>query len=328
MDQRLFYSRAAAEAGAGDAVLATCIEGRYKAGKALFRAGGLLAYMPAGSEDFWRQLHLPEEDGFCGLIPAPGGGEVFCDPLMPEPKLIIVGAGHVSRALAAMARDCGFTVFVVDERPELLTAERFPGCTLLNEYASGLELFSGVNCYFAVMAGDHQTSEKCLTAVMSRSFAYAGLIGAARRREGVIRRLQEAGIAKEKADGLVMPIGLDIGAETPQEVAVSILAQLIARRREVTRGAACYIPIYEELCGKAESRVLATVIRTEGSAPRAAGSKLIYRPDGSFSGSVGGGSLEEDVLTVAALTMEDGAPRRVLTRSEAGGRVEVFVELI
>ena len=123
-----------------------------------------------------------------------------------------------------------------------------------------------------------------------------------------------------------MPIGLDIGAETPQEVAVSILAQLIAVRRRQDGCGQSDIPLYQTLSDTEESLVLATVIETSGSAPRAPGAKLLLRADGSISGSVGGGALEEDVLTVAAMTMEDGVPRRVFSQSEAGGRVQVFVE--
>lgn len=328
MDQRMFYQVAVAEAKEGEMVLATCVEGQFRGSKALFHEGGLLMALPGETEDFWRRVQLPEKDGFCGLIPGPEEAEVFCDPLVPEPKLIIVGAGHVGQALAKLAQECGFTVFVVDERPELLTEERFPGCTLFNKYTSGLMPFSGGNCYFAIMAADHETSENCMVTVMRRRYAYAGLIGAAARRPGVLQRLREAGIPEEKLNDLVMPIGLDIGAETPAEVAVSILAQLIARRRELTGGVACYIPIYQALSREAEAQVLATVIRTAGSAPRDCGAKLCWRPDGALLGSVGGGALEEDVLTVAALTMEDGVPRRVYSQSEAGGQVEVFVERV
>lgn len=328
MDQRKLYQTAIDEAGSGDTVLATCVEGPCQGSKALFRAGTLLTALPAEAEPFWRQVRLPEDGRFCGLIAAPEESEIFCDPLLPESRLVIIGAGHVACALAAMARDCGFAVAVADDRAGLLTAERFPGCTLFDDYAAGITAYSGGNCYFAVMAADHETSEKCLAAVMKRPYAYAGMIGAARRRPAVLEKLRQAGVPEEKLAELALPIGLDIGAETPAEVAVSILAQLIARRRQLAGGAACYIPVFQELTREAEAQVLATVIRTAGSAPRNCGARLIRRPDGSILGSVGGGSVEEDVLFVAAMTMEDGVPRRVFSQSNAGGRVEVFVERI
>ena len=327
MDRREFYRIALDQAGAGDAVLASCVEGAYQGGKALYQKGVLLAAMPEQAAEFWQSFALPEDKGFRGLLSGPDGAEVFLEPLISEPRLIIVGAGHVAQALAKQASECGFRVFVVDERPWLLTEERFPGCVLLDDF-SALPSFSGRDCYFAVMAADHETSERSLAAVMGGSYAYVGMIGAARRRPGVLSRLREAGISEEKLNALALPIGLDIGAETPAEVAVSILAQLIAVRRGQEGRAESDIPLYQTLSETEESLVLATVIKTEGSAPRDRGAKLLRRVDGSISGSVGGGALEEDVLTVAAMTMEDGVPRRVFSQSEAGGRVQVFVERI
>ena len=327
MNRLEFYKTVLSEAGAGDAVLATCVEGAYRGSKALYRSGVLLAVMPQPAAEFWQRFALPQERGFRGLWSGPEGAELFLEPLISEPRLIIVGAGHVAQALAKQARDCGFKVFVADERPQLLSSERFPGCVLLHDF-SALSSFSGRDCYFAVMAADHETSERSLAAVMGGSYAYAGMIGAARRRPGVLSRLRAAGISEEKLSALALPIGLDIGAETPQEVAVSILAQLIAVRRRQDGGAESDIPLYQTLSDTEESLVLATVIETSGSAPRAPGAKLLLRADGSINGSVGGGALEEDVLTVAAMTMDDGVPRRVFSQSEAGGRVQVFVERI
>lgn len=327
MDRRKFYQTALDNVGAGDTVIAACVEGVDKGGKALYQKGVLQAAMPGQSAGFWQRFALPEDEAFRGLLNGPEGAEIFLEPLVSEPRLIIAGAGHVAQALAKQASACGFRVFVVDERPRLLTPERFPGCVLLDDFSS-LSSFSGRECYFAVMAADHGTSEKCLASIMGGSYAYAGMIGAARRRPGVLSRLRAAGVPEEKLDALALPIGLDIGAETPAEVAVSILAQLIAARRRQDGGAESDIPLYRILSETEESLVLATVIKTEGSAPRDRGAKLLRRADGSISGSVGGGALEEDVLTVAAMTMADGVPRRVFSQSEAGGRVQVFVERI
>ena len=327
MDRREYYKIALDKAGAGDTVAATCVEGIYQGSRALYQKGLLQAALPESSTGFWQQVSLPEDDGFRGLIDGPDSAEVFLEPLVSEPRLIIVGAGHVAQALAKQASVCGFRVFVVDERPQLLTGERFPNCVLMGDF-SALSSFSGRDCYFAIMAADHETSERSLAAVMSGDYAYVGMIGAARRRPGVLSRLREAGIPEEKLKALALPIGLDIGAETPAEVAVSILAQLIAVRRRQNGGAESDIPLYRTLSEKDESLVLATVIKTDGPAPRDRGAKLLRLADGRLVGSVGGGALEEDVLTVAAMTVEDGVPRRVFSQSEAGGRVQVFVERV
>lgn len=327
MDRRGFYKIALDKAGAGDTVAATCVEGAYQGSRALYQKGLLQAALPESSTRFWQQVSLPEDDGFRGLIDGPDGAEVFLEPLVSESRLIIVGAGHVAQALAKQASVCGFRVSVVDDRPQLLTGERFPDCVLISDF-SALSSFSGRDCYFAIMAADHETSERSLAAVMSGSYAYVGMIGAARRRPGVLSRLREAGIPEEKLKALALPIGLDIGAETPAEVAVSILAQLIAVRRRQNGGTESDIPLYRTLSEKDESLVLATVIKTDGPAPRDRGAKLLRLADGRLVGSVGGGALEEDVLTVAAMTVEDGVPRRVFSQSEAGGRVQVFVERV
>lgn len=327
MDHQAFYQSAVRLGGEEDVVLVTCVEGEFRGSKAVFRSKRLHLASPASSAAFWRRIRLPAQQGFCGLFPGPEGSEAFLEPLTPESRLVIVGAGHVGQALAHMARDCGFTVFVADARADLLTAERFPGCTLLEDAAVLPEL-AGPDVYFAVMAATHEQSEAWVAQVLRHTYAYVGLIGAAHRRAGVLDRLRAAGIPEERLADLVMPIGLAIGAETPQEVAVSVLAQLIGCRRKRTAGLFCWLPLYRALAEDGADRVLATVVRTAGSAPRGPGAKLCQWADGRADGSVGGGELEQDVLTVAALTMADGVPRRVYSQSEAGGRVELFVERV
>lgn len=161
-----------------------------------------------------------------------GRMEIFVEPIIPVPRLWLLGAGHVSRPTAALARSVGFDVVVVDEREELNTAERFPGCELrLDDPSDALRRAPlTARDWVLIVTHDHQLDQRALESAAGSQAHYIGLVGSRRK----VFRLVERVLAKRQGalplERVFAPVGLDIGAVTPQEIAVSIVAELVALR--------------------------------------------------------------------------------------------------
>jgi len=159
---------------------------------------------------------------------------LFYDPMFPEEKLLILGGGHVAKALADLAPGLGFAVTVVDDRAEFLAAGRFPEAvrTLQSGFEAAVAAFP-FDCatYAVILTRGHLLDLACVRAVLARPYRYAGFMGSARKTRLVIEQVRREGFDPAKIDALCGPIGLDIAAETPGELAVAIMAELIAVRR-------------------------------------------------------------------------------------------------
>jgi len=161
--------------------------------------------------------------------------EVFIEPLHTKPTVVIIGAGHVGKAVAHLAQWLGFRVVVSDDRPELCTSQAFPEA---NEYLPGhmadlpqqLEFSSPI--YFILTTRGVEIDVPGLPALLETPAEYIGVIGSQKRWAASRVQLFEQGISKEKLDRVHSPIGLDINAETPEEIAVSIMAEIIKLRGE------------------------------------------------------------------------------------------------
>jgi xanthine dehydrogenase accessory factor len=163
-----------------------------------------------------------------------GTVEVLIEPVVPPERLLILGAGHVGQAVAAMARGLGFEVVVVDDRPETLSADLFPERTRLiltdATFAKDLPI-PDERSYVCVVTRCHRTDREALARVLAGHPRYVGLIGSERKKLAIFRELEASGIARSRLDGVHCPIGIEIGAETPAEIAVSILAEIVRERR-------------------------------------------------------------------------------------------------
>jgi xanthine dehydrogenase accessory factor len=160
--------------------------------------------------------------------------EVFLDPLVPDEKLLVLGGGYVGQAVAWHAARLDFTVTVGDDRPEFSSAGRFPPGTETRN-GSYTEIVSRFpfdsSTYVVMVTRGHLTDLECARAVLTKTYRYAGFIGSARK-VGLLReQLAADGFDRQKVQGLHAPIGLDVGAETPEELAIAILAEMVAVRR-------------------------------------------------------------------------------------------------
>lgn len=182
--------------------------------------------------------HLVEHDLGGDLAMCCGGRmAVFIEPIVPQERLFICGAGHVAKPTAALARSVGFRVTVIDDREELLTAERFPECQLeLDEPPQALTQLDLVDGdWVLIVTHDHHLDERTLETAASLPHRYVGLIGSRRKVFRILQRLQ-ARVGLPPLAKVYAPVGLDLGAETPEEIAVSIVGELVALRRGRTQG--------------------------------------------------------------------------------------------
>ena len=167
-----------------------------------------------------------------GLI-CGGQMEVYIDPIAPAPALYIIGAGHVGWHLARMAADAGFRIHVVDDREKFANAERFPAAENIEVDDIGAWLHRAElppSGYAVVVTRGHTHDFEALRALAARDLRYVGLIGSRAKVARIFAALEAEGMPLECLGRVHAPIGLDLGAITPAEIAVSILAELIAIR--------------------------------------------------------------------------------------------------
>jgi xanthine dehydrogenase accessory factor len=163
---------------------------------------------------------------------------VLFERIEPEPHVVVCGAGHVGAALAQLARAIGYRVTLIDDRADFVTRARFPapeiGLLAAHEgWARAVQaaLGTGRGVYVAVVTRGHNEDEECMRAVLAARPDYVGLIGSKRRTNIVLARLRETGADDELLTEVRAPVGLDIGAVAPEEVALAILAEIVAARR-------------------------------------------------------------------------------------------------
>jgi xanthine dehydrogenase accessory factor len=170
------------------------------------------------------------------LKPGSEGPFVFVEPVKSDDTLYLFGAGHIATFIAPLAKMVGFRVVVIDDREEFVNRDRFPNADkLLNRpFADAIDNLSiNSSSYIAIVTRGHVHDRVVLRDALQTSAAYIGMIGSRRKRDIVYRSLIKEGISKERIDPVHCPVGLDIGAETPEEIAVSIVAELVKVRSAI-----------------------------------------------------------------------------------------------
>jgi xanthine dehydrogenase accessory factor len=188
----------------------------------------------------------------------PGAREtnLLFERLQPAPRLVICGAGHVGASLARLAAFAGYHTTLIDDRADFLKRERFPeeqiDLLVADDWNPALlkAIGNGRGVSVAVVTRGHNEDEQCLRVVVRANPDYVGLIGSKRRTSIVIDRLRESGIPEEQLKNIHGPIGLDIGAVTPEEVALAIMSEIVAVRRGGTG-----IPLSYKKSQKAQKQI-------------------------------------------------------------------------
>ncbi|MGB7249771.1 MAG: XdhC family protein [Phormidesmis sp.] len=190
-----------------------------------------------------RRPYLASEYALDALNPECFIEDCFIETIQPPPVLLIIGGGHVAVALALMADFAGFQIAVQDDRPEFVTPERFPQARLLSHSIREMvdSLASHSQLYIALVARGLSQDVEALQTLLLRpcAYQYVGAIGSQKRIRRVCQAVQQQGIPIDELPNFHAPIGLDIGALTPQEIAISICAELIKVRRGGTGRSLC-----------------------------------------------------------------------------------------
>lgn len=162
-----------------------------------------------------------------------GQMDVFLEPILSSETIYLFGAGHTSQSTAKIANMLGFRVIVIDPRPEYNNSERFPDAELYaEEFESAFsKLNIDENSYIVIYTIGHVVDEQCLQFAIDTKAKYIGMIGSRKKAKEVKERLGERGIPQQQIDKVYSPIGLAIGAETPEEIAISILSEIIKVKR-------------------------------------------------------------------------------------------------
>lgn len=270
---------------------------------------------------------------------------IYRERIGRTPKMIICGAGHVSMPIIRMGKRLGFMVTVIEDRPKFADHARAAGAdqVLCEPFADGLSKIRGdSDSWFIIVTRGHRYDTECLEAILRKPYAYVGMMGSRRRVAIVKDQLEAKGVCREALDGVHTPIGLKIGAETPEEIAVSVMAEIIQVKNAGSAKGGYSPELLDAVLDPDDSRekVLATIISRKGSAPRSVGTKMLIRADGTTVDTIGGGCIESEVIQKALLMMraEDEGFRLCTVDMTAdaaedegmvcGGVVEVMLEKV
>ncbi len=165
------------------------------------------------------------------------GGQlnVFVEPIIPQPRAFIFGAGHISKSLSKVATLAGFATVIVDDREQFANRDRFPEADEVHageyeEVFPKLEVNS--SSYLVIVTRGHRDDMRVLKWAMSTPARYISMIGSKRKVLGVMKELEKEGLRREEFDRLHAPMGLEIGAISPEEIAIAVAAEMIAVRRQ------------------------------------------------------------------------------------------------
>jgi len=164
--------------------------------------------------------------------------DVFIEPILPPALLYIFGAGHVAKSLYEAAGTAGFDISVVDDRETYANRERFPEAkeVIVEEFDKAMaRLTPNETWYLVIVTRGHRDDMRVLRWAVQTQARYIGMIGSKRKTITIFRELVKAGVRENLFERVHAPVGLDIGAITPEEIAVAITAELIAARRRVAR---------------------------------------------------------------------------------------------
>ena len=291
-----FYASVGAWNREKEAFLATVTEGPA-AGEKVFVENGT---MQSRKGAFFTEFRIRQ---LCGKgLQRIDGQEIFVQPLGKQAKLVICGAGHVATALIRMAKLLNFEIVVLEDRPLFAESARREGAdqVFCGDYAELLRQMTGSrDHYFVCMTRGHRFDQECLLEIFKKSHAYIGMMGSKKRSFLMKKDLVEAGFAPELVESLHAPIGLSIGAQTPAEIALSVMSEIVKVRSEHAKETALDEQVLEELTKApedGEQKMLCTIIEKHGSAPRSAGTQMVVTSLGRVVGTIGGGCAEAEVI--------------------------------
>jgi xanthine dehydrogenase accessory factor len=198
----------------------------------IFTSGEIVGNIPAWASQSWSAIDVAQIHAT--TLFAVSDGRVIVDPIKKTKTLFCFGAGHVAVPTAHIAATVGFRVMVIDDRAEFANAERFPDADRIDVTKDYRHVFDGLeidgDSFIVIMTRGHQFDHIVLEQALKTRAGYIGMISSRHKRDVVYRALRAKGFKKQELERVHAPIGIDIGSETPEEIAVSIVAELIKVR--------------------------------------------------------------------------------------------------
>ena len=240
-----------------------------------------------------------------------GGREVYCEVLEELPELVVCGAGHVGAACIQAASNLDMHITCIEDREQFAEVARDMGAheVLVGDYGSMLDsIRGGDNYYFLAMSRAHAFDEVCLEKILAKKSAYVGMLGSSGKIRKIRSDLEEKGVPREVFDKVHTPVGLNISANTPQEIAIAVMAEIISIKNtgKVISSAFDHEQL-DAIAADPGDPMLLTVIRKHMASPRDPGTKMIVTSDGEKWGTVGGGAAEHQALRIAREHIADPA---------------------
>lgn len=249
------------------------------------------------------------------------GDRVYTRRFLPPERLVLLGGGHVSLALYEAALKVGFAVSVADDRPAFASYARFPEAkeVVCDSFEAALpRLNIGAGDFVCVLTRGHRDDVTCVKYLLQGTEPrYLGMIGSHRRVKGLFDLLAEEGYDRERISRIHAPIGLAIGAVTPAEIAVSILAELIAARHALPAGEGVLpqqntdLDALRFLSDDSRPAALLLVLSSKGSTPVKGGALMAADKLGNSAGTIGGGCGENQAILAARRLIGTGESRVV-----------------
>ncbi len=265
---------------------------------------------------------------------------VLIERVTTPPHLILCGAGHVSVATAKIAKLIGFRVTVIDERTDFCSRERFPeaDALLTLPFAEALDTIHDHNAYYVIVTRGHRDDRLCLEAILKKPYVYCGMIGSKGKTRIVFDAIAEQGVPRERLATIHAPIGLKIGANTPEEIAVCIVGELIQVKNSTIRGSEWDEHLCRTIRTLSEPYAMVTLIAKTGSTPRSTGARMIVTKNGSIISSVGGGFGEYEAAQYALDMLRHGPKvKRYTCRMNntdaanagmvCGGEIDILIQI-
>ena len=269
--------------------LLTVIEGAHAGAKALYIDGRIrVAYGNVWADEI--------DDNDNSIV-------MFRQQIGSRPRLIICGGGHVSAALVRMASLLAFDIWVIEDRPLFADNAKRQGAdhVICGDYKETLaKLQPQADDYYVCMTRGHRFDMECLTEIFTKSYAYVGMMGSKKRAVIVKKDLEESGFSQDIISGLHSPIGLAIGGQTPEEIALSVISEIVKCKNERTSCTQIDNEVLDALTEVAghcasvthspdEKYILCTIIKKNGSAPRGVGTQMLVSSDNRIVGTICGG---------------------------------------
>lgn len=265
--------------------------------------------------------------------------KVFIELISSKPHLVICGGGHIALPLCNIGKMLDFDITIIDNRKEFANKNRFPlaNTIICNDFEKALKDINYTNSYFVIVTRGHKDDILALKCILNSNFKYIGMIGSKAKVESVRRELYNCGFTTEDIEKIHAPIGLKIKAQTPAEISISIMGEIINYKNSI-KISNIDDAILDNITKNKDKIMLITILNKNGSSPRAVGTKMLVIENGNFIGTIGGGILENVVYNKALelIKLEKSSIENYdLSNSKAanlgmvcGGQIKVLFEYI